>query len=287
MLLCREFRDIPIHNLAGTLHQARHSKEAAMFLHSAIEHAPKEAIHHLALGSIYASLGDYNKSVQYYDRYLELKPGQKDVIANRHAILCYWKLETGLIQLQESLQGILTDLHNYHSQQQQWLRLQERLMWEHSSFEVQIDGFHSDNLDSVPGKKVQRCFQKTSGTSKPIISCEDFYNSGPDLDSLNVESLFNYVESEKRKLNDHIAKPAKKFAKVLKKKAANEKKSLGKTPPLLHLKYPTTMSTATNQYYDATGWPTKEQCLEWNLPIHQKDDLDLPVYLPPENKGFQ
>ncbi|CAH0560129.1 unnamed protein product [Brassicogethes aeneus] len=279
-----EFRDIPVHNLAGILHQSRHSKEAAMFLHSCVDHAPKEAIHHLALGNVYASLGDYNKSVHYYDQYLNLKPDQKDVIANRHAILCYWKLETGLIQLQESLQGILADLHTYHSQQQQWLRLQERLMWEHSSFEVQIEGFHNDAVETPSnGKKMQRCFQKTSASNKPYISCEDFYNSRPDLDSLNVESLFNYVKMEKRKLNDHI-----KYAKALKKnKTANEKKSVGRTPPLLHHKYPTTMSTATNQYYDATGWPTKDECLQWNLPVHQKEDLDLPVYLPPENKGYQ
>lgn len=70
-------------------------------LHKAIELAPNQAIHYLAIGNIYAAMGDYNKSVTFYDKFLDMKPGQKDVIANKHATLCYWKLERGLLSFQE------------------------------------------------------------------------------------------------------------------------------------------------------------------------------------------
>ncbi|KAJ8969283.1 hypothetical protein NQ314_001821 [Rhamnusium bicolor] len=96
-----DYQDIPLHNLGGILHQARHSKEAALILHSAIDIAPNQDIHYLAIGNVYAALGDYNRSVTYYDKFLDLKPGQKDVVANKHATLCYWKLENGLISFQE------------------------------------------------------------------------------------------------------------------------------------------------------------------------------------------
>ncbi|XP_018572773.1 tetratricopeptide repeat protein 17 isoform X3 [Anoplophora glabripennis] len=282
----REYQDIPLHNLAGILHQARHSREAALMLHSAIETAPNQAIHYLAIGNVYAALGDYNKSVTYYDKFLEIKPGQKDVVANKHATLCYWKLENGLISFQESLQGILSDLHDFHSQQQQWLRLQERLMWEHASFEYQYEGLHHDTVDSGPTeRKIQRCVQKTSDNSKAIISC-DSYNHAPDVDHLNLQNLFQYVENEKQKINDQISRAIEE--KTNRQDETNEeKKNHIKTPPVLYPKFPTTMPTSSNQYFDSTGWPMKEECLRWNLPVEQPDDLNLPLFLPPENKGYQ
>lgn len=66
-----------------------------------------------------------------------------------------------------------------------------------------------------------------------------------------------------------------------------EKKNYIKTPPVLYPVFPTTMSTSSNQYFDSTGWPMKEECLNWNLPVEQPDELNLPLFLPPENKGYQ
>lgn len=184
------------------------------------------------------------------------------------------------------LEGILTDLHAYHSQQQQWVRLQERLLWEQSAFNIKLDhvgGFKTDKLDILSGKRVQRCVQKTAENSKQIISC-NFYNQGPSFDTLNLQNLFNYVENEKKKLNEQMSRSNRM---INEKNDLKKKFVIGKTPPVLYPKFPTTMSTSSNQYFDATGWPSKEECLKWNLPVEEKDDLDLPVFLPPENKGFQ
>ncbi|CAH1997575.1 unnamed protein product [Acanthoscelides obtectus] len=276
-----EYQDIPLYNLAGILHQARHSKEAAMVLQKAIEIAPEQAIHYLAIGNVYAALGDYNKSVVYYDKFLEMNPGQKDVVANKHATLCYWKLEKGLLSFQESLQGILSDLHDYHSQQQQWLRLQERLMWEHASFEYQFEGLQN-NL-KFPGGMMQRCIQKPGENSEPVISCEAY--DPPEVDHLNLQNIFQYVENEKQKIHSQINKASEeKFSSL---ENDEKKQQSSEAPPVLYPKFPTSMSTSGNQYFDVTGWPTKEDCHAWNLPVDEEEDLKLPLFLPPENKGYQ
>lgn len=71
-----------------------------------------------------------------------------------------------------SLQDILSDLHDYHSQQQQWVRLQERLTWEQAPFEVQFAGYTSDKLSTIMANRGQRCVQKKSDGSEPVISCD-------------------------------------------------------------------------------------------------------------------
>lgn len=269
------FQDIPLHNLAGILHQSHHSKEATQILNSAIQLAPKQNIHYFAMGNIYASMRDFNKSVMFYDKLLELQPSNKDAANNRHAVLCYYKLEKALTSFQSDLQSILTALHDYHSIQQQWLRLQERLMWEHASFDLHYDT--APEMLQAP-KKIQRCIKKTIG-DKPIISC-DFYEKSPDVGTLNLQNLYQIVENEKHKL--HASNNNFNLNKQEGKKDSKEKGF-----DMVYAKFPTTMSTKGNQYFDVTGWPEKEECTQWNLPLEEKDNFNLPVFLPPENKGYQ
>lgn len=101
ILFCRKYKDIPLLNLAGILHQSRNSEEAAILLHAAIDHDPFQASNYLALGNVYAVLANYNRSIHCYDNYLKLQPGFEDVVNAKHAILCHKKLERGLLQLHE------------------------------------------------------------------------------------------------------------------------------------------------------------------------------------------
>ncbi|XP_076274033.1 tetratricopeptide repeat protein 17 isoform X2 [Rhynchophorus ferrugineus] len=268
------FQDIPLHNLAGILHQSRHSKEAIQILNSAIQLAPKEYNHYLAMGNIHAALMDFNKSVEFYEIVLEFEPNHKEATNNRHAVLCHHKLERALISFHNDLQSILSDLHDYHSMQQQWLRLQERLMWEHAtSFDLYYDTMQPLVLDTP--KKVQRCNVKKPNGGKPIISC-DFDDQSPDLGSLNLQSLYQMVENEKHKLN------LKGRLNLHNIDGFDAEKNDAVFP-----KFPITMSTKDNQYFDVTGWPKKEDCLKWNLPLDENENFNLPVFLAPENKGYQ
>lgn len=97
----QNFRDIVLHNLAGALHKGGRTKEAALLLHMAVNSAPREALHYLALGNVYFALGDCNSSLVFYDSYLEIKPGHKEVTAVKQATLCFSRLETHLIDFQK------------------------------------------------------------------------------------------------------------------------------------------------------------------------------------------
>ncbi|XP_060531148.1 tetratricopeptide repeat protein 17 isoform X2 [Cylas formicarius] len=255
------YRDIPLYNLAGILHHSGHSKEAAQVLQSAIDIAPHESMHLFAIANIFASLREYDRSLHYYDEFLKTKPGDKEVGSIRNFIECYSKWERTLTTFQRDLQEVLDDLHEYHSLQQRWLRLQERVIWEHASFNYH--GVPTNDLHlEVRTRQVQRCVQKTSGHSKkPVISC-DFYDKGLDVADLNLQNLHELIENERAKLNEQLRDILKSSPEQLK--------------PTLKDSF----------YFDAGGWPANEECLLWNIPVNERDNLNLPVVLPPENKGY-
>lgn len=95
----RKFRDIPLLTTGGVLHAANRSAEAAIVIRTAIEYAPNESSLHLALGNIYGFLGDYNKSVHYYDNSLKFSPTLDVAKSAKHNILCNLKLENSLTAL--------------------------------------------------------------------------------------------------------------------------------------------------------------------------------------------
>lgn len=95
------YKDIPLLNLAGIFHQARYPKDAAILLHAAIEHAPLQPANYLALGNVYATLSDYNRSIACYDNVLKLQPGLENVVTTKYATLCHKRLDRGLIELHE------------------------------------------------------------------------------------------------------------------------------------------------------------------------------------------
>lgn len=188
------------------------------------------------------------------------------------------------------MQDILSDLHYYHSQQQQWLRLKERLIWE----QAPIDS--PNRLDHLFSNRPQRCIQKTSDNSKPTIMC-DFIDS-PLVTGAHVDilSLLRNYESASMKINEHISQVKQSATKAFAKKDSinnniifngNEFKIKDNLPPDGLEKYPTTFPLKNNLYFDETGWPSKEECAEWDLPLTEKEDLLAPVFMPPENKGYK
>ena len=97
----RQYRDIPLLTTGGIFHAANQSVEASIVIHTAIEYAPNEALHHLELANIYAYLGEYNKSIEYYDSALKLNPNLNMARSAKHNILCNLKLETSLTTLHQ------------------------------------------------------------------------------------------------------------------------------------------------------------------------------------------
>lgn len=188
------------------------------------------------------------------------------------------------------MQDILSDLHHYHSQQQQWLRLRERFIWEQAPVDTQT------TLENLFSNREQRCVHKTSDNDKSTIMC-DFIDPIPSGGiHVDIISLLRNYESASKKINEHISQVKQSATKVFPKKDtinnkiifnSNEFKLKDHLPPEGEVKYPTTMSWKNNLYFDETGWPSTEECVDWNLPLSEKEDLLLPVFMPPENKGYK
>ncbi|KAK9872108.1 hypothetical protein WA026_016152 [Henosepilachna vigintioctopunctata] len=266
-----QYRDVALHMLAGILHQSRDSEDAAELVLAAIDLAPNQPIHFLALGNIYASLAEYNKSIIYYDKYLKIRPDQ-DVIANKHAALCFWKLENDLWKLenevadiQKFFQGILVDLQKYHDRQMYWLKLQERCMWEQTSFEKQLVGL------------------KTQGVSMLLKSLNK--SEMNDFDQFDMQSLFSFIESETQQINRYLAK-GKEPEEILRNKMAapiSEPSPDTSQEKIMDMKVPQEWKP---QYFDDPNWPEKKECQKWKLPLNMNENLDLPVYLPFDEKIY-
>ena len=126
------------------------------------------------------------------------------------------------------------------------------------------------------GKKSQRCVKKSS-----TISCDFVDSPIADFDTMNLQNLFQYVESETQKINERMAKTNRLTG------VDDKNKDNYESTPQTYPKFPTTMSTSGEKYFDVAGWPHEEECRKWNLPINEKEDLKLPIFLPPENKGYE
>lgn len=186
-------------------------------------------------------------------------------------------------------------------------------MWEQAPFEAQLLGYNSEKLSALLANRGQRCIQRTSENSKPTITCDftdhqTVTNLQVDV-TLNLQRLLRNVESETQKISEQMARNKRRpvvrtlvvdYSTAEDMRLNNEKtdiptliktsylpKESSNMPEVLYPTYPTSFTTSSNLYFDATGWPSKDECASWDLPLTEPDELDLPVFLPPENKGFQ
>jgi hypothetical protein len=52
-----------------------------------------------------------------------------------------------------SLQFILSELHDYHNKQEQWLKHQEKLIWEQAPLDVRLLGQDRSSLSAILGSR--------------------------------------------------------------------------------------------------------------------------------------
>jgi tetratricopeptide (TPR) repeat protein len=137
-------RHIALVHLGNILHQAKRSAEAAIVLHAAVDHAPRDAISHWTLGNVYTVLGDYNRAAACLENALNLDPSLDEIKKTRHSVLCHAKVGQALSELKDTLQGLLHDLEHCQEMRQQRLRLQQMILRE-----------RAHPLDSILGEHVR------------------------------------------------------------------------------------------------------------------------------------
>ncbi|PNF37345.1 hypothetical protein B7P43_G00484 [Cryptotermes secundus] len=295
----RQYRDLALLNLGAIFHQSRFSAEAAIILHAAVDHAPLMAPNHFLLGNVYAVLGDYNRSVACYDNAVKLKPGMDQVIRTKHSVLCHRKLEKGLLDLHESLQFILAELHDYHTKQEQWLKHQEKLVWEQAPLDVRLLGQDHSSLLSNRG---QSCMQRVQD-GRPVLSCD--VNSDSQLlahslqidITLSLQMLLKNVESQAKKISEQMSRRGplspelmtrdQNGAQILQAEGQEvlSGSSIKYHSPTVAPVFPAEAIEKTEdptQAYEQEDWPRQEECMALT-----SSDYFPPVFLPPENKGFE
>ena len=188
-----------------------------------------------------------------------------------------------------SLQDIIDKMQEYHDKQQRWLLLHEKYLWE----QAPADLFTKNVLP----KKSQRCVHRVSYDSKSTITCDisddDILTPTMDFDVMqNYQKLLRNIKAEAQKINKQLMK--NKGLNSLERKY-NKKKKRKNVPKDVNFKHdvndlpspdhPTKFHTAEDLYFEANDWPGREECVK--LSLNEREDLNLPVYLSPENKGYE
>ncbi|XP_048514403.1 tetratricopeptide repeat protein 17 isoform X2 [Athalia rosae] len=295
----RRYRDIALLTTGGILHAAKHSSEAAIILHTAISYAPTQSHQHLALGHVYATLGDYNRSVACYDNCLRLAPTMDQARHAKHAILCHQKLEIALTSLLQQLQDALAELHAYHGQQEEWLKLQERALWEQApkaAFgRLQNGNTQEETLETILTTRGQTCMQRNPDDT--VLTCDVTTDSQMFAHNLQIYlsvsfQLLKNVENQLTKIEEQMAKCRTLHAsKDRPSKSTEFPKERGPEfftvfmEPTGRPKYYNFEIKESTEDFEDDSWPRSSDC-EGRLPLLTDSKQYVPTYLPPENKGY-
>lgn len=204
----REYKDTPLLNLGVMLHRAQCTAEAAIILHSAIDHAPHKPFGHFVLANVYALLGDYNRSIACYDNALGLDQNWNLAKTMKHNILCHSKLKQRLQKLQNAIQDIVEQLKEYQILQEKWLKSHEEMIRQ----QAPMNRSFSVTLTSSAEKQLQETCSIKIGEENQILSCDlapDFKldEQKIDTDILSLQTLLSKVEVQAKKISQQIKRP--------------------------------------------------------------------------------
>lgn len=114
----RQNKDIALGSMANVLHRAKHSLDAAILMHAALETSSDLDIAYFSLGNIYASLGQFDLAELCYKYVEEIHPGFEAAVERRHAARCEIKLDKQLEKQHKFLQKTLDDLEEFRHKHQ-------------------------------------------------------------------------------------------------------------------------------------------------------------------------
>ncbi|GLH04929.1 Uncharacterized protein GBIM_10584 [Gryllus bimaculatus] len=288
----RQYKDLALLTLGGLLQQAKALVEAALVLHAAVDHAPHVPQNHLALGTVYAILGDYNRSVACLDNALKLLPSLETASKLKHTVKCHHKLEQGLLDLHQSLQSMLGELQEYHARQERWLQLQERLRREQAPLEMRLLDQDPALLSLLRGPS---CVQQLPDGSQSSRSCEHIGLGTFPWQAHSLQLLLRKVESRAKKISEQMLRhnPLVQEQSVLEpsQSAASE----GEEPVSMEdgrqvgdggVKEEAAVDEALVTPPEAQSWPSQEECTAYKSQFPVIQDLSS-VFLAPEDRGFE
>eukprot|EP00112_Aurelia_sp_Birch-Aquarium-sp1_P009222 Seg2039.1 transcript_id=Seg2039.1/GoldUCD/mRNA.D3Y31 product="Tetratricopeptide repeat protein 17" protein_id=Seg2039.1/GoldUCD/D3Y31 len=142
----RQHKDIALASMANVLHRAKHSLDAAILMHAALETSVELDIAYFALGNIYASLGQFDLAELCYKYVEELHPGFEAAIERKHAARCEQKLDKQLEKQHEFLQKTLDDLEDFRHKHQILEEQQKELLSHKQHAQPKLNIYIPDHL---------------------------------------------------------------------------------------------------------------------------------------------
>ncbi|XP_012227252.1 tetratricopeptide repeat protein 17 [Linepithema humile] len=280
----RRYRDIPLLTTAGILHAAKYSGEAAIVLHAAIDHNPTESYHHLVLGHIYTSLGDFDRSAACYDNCLKLAPDTVEAKQMKYAILCHRLLETTLLLFDQRLQNVLSEIHAYYDWKEEWLKLYEHMLWEQNikstTREIKLAFAREHNLHLLAINPVEKSIHHIDNNI--VLSYMDLGDRKKIAENMlqNVHLSLHLLKNLQKQVNEHSNHVTKDIMTELNVEYSQLFVSPTKSP-----KYHNVEIKKGNEDFEADYWPKISDC-DGSMLMFGDGKQYLPIYLPPENKGY-
>ncbi|XP_011868163.1 PREDICTED: tetratricopeptide repeat protein 17 isoform X2 [Vollenhovia emeryi] len=280
----RQYRDIPLLTTAGILHAARYSGEAAIILHAAIDHNPTESHHHLALGHVYAALGDFDRSAACYDNCLRLAPDTMEAKQMKYAILCHRFLETSLLLFDQRLRNVLSEIHAYHDWKEEWLKLYEHMLWEQNiksaTREIKLAFVREQNLHLLAINPVERSIHHIDNNI--VLSYTDLGDRKKMAENMlqNVHVSLHLLKNLQKQVKERSNRITKDTMTELNAEYNNLFASPTKSP-----KYHNVEIKKGNKDFEADHWPKISDC-DSSMLMFGDGKQYLPIYLSPENKGY-
>jgi len=293
-----EARPVTLVSLGNVLHQSQKSEDAATVLEMAVDYDPLNSVSHYTLGNVYASLLQYNKSIESFDYAVRLSENLEWVKKRRAAVLCHQKLERILENQHTKLQKTLDELRSYQTQHAEWSKMNTKLNNVQASLETRVSNRISYKKYKVMTEgetfRPQGCYE-TIENGKIFIECivnsndssnhpkQTVYRRNTPTSYANTdkseEVLGSFVEVTNTLEDiDIIVGPENKPDGYV---------EIDRNKPYIKKKYPKFSKTLFNELkkYENPNWPSQDEC---KLHVSRFPEWgQLPtVYLPPENKGY-
>lgn len=179
-------------------------------------------------------------------------------------------------------------------------------MWEQAPLEAKLVAYSPETFSAMLANRGQSCMQRTGDDNKPgTLSCDlntdsqiMAHNLQIDI-TLSLQMLLRNVESQAQKISEQMSRGNWGDRKKKWQDGSKEQSLLGKVianvggelngnnnPPTKEPKYPAHLDVPmSSEDFDDANWPTRQQCGQWKLDFD--NNKVYPVYLPPENKGFE
>ncbi|CAH0389553.1 unnamed protein product [Bemisia tabaci] len=263
----RRYKDISLLNLGSLLRYNEYLVEAAIVLHAALDHAPQKPLIHFTLANVYLFLGEFNRSIVFYDNVLHLQPDWRAAQRIRHFVGCNWKHQSNLKLLRDNLHDILHHSHEYQELQMKWLKLHEELLSQVMPLELRL--IRQDAVSSFLANK--SLLSKTCGYNKRdgelILKCDFIPNKLSSMHEKQLETkirlqvLANNALSQILKINEKLLHFAIEPPQLNVKASSPQFKNIDE----LQLPVKSIKTSASEQCKSATGFKDTKTDVSENI----------------------